>query len=101
MKRVYFRESGMRRDGKVLPAFCAMALCLPLFARTVLTQVPKSPTVSDDEYRVYSAVFDLMQFPVRDPHIIISDATLNFKCGEDSGNPTLANGCSFLAIPPD
>jgi hypothetical protein len=57
---------------------------------------------SPDEYRVYEAVFDLMDhIPKKDPHVTIFNVTLNSKCGEDAYPSPLANGCTFLWMKPD
>jgi hypothetical protein len=57
---------------------------------------------SPDEYRVYEAVFGLMDhIPKEDPHVTLFGLTLNSKCGEDGSSVPLANGCTFLWIKPD
>ncbi|GEM_PF-3174974 len=61
----------------------------------------EQPVVSELEYRVYNATLDLMQFEKKDVHVLIAETTLNFKCGGDSGNPVLMNGCSGMRMPPD
>jgi hypothetical protein len=101
MRRGCFRERNVRIAAKVAAVSIAIALCVGTAAFLASAQAPNRSAVSEDDYRVYNAVLDLMQFPKNDVHVVISDATLNFKCGGESGNPTLANGCSFLAIPPD
>ena len=47
------------------------------------------------DYRVYDAVLDTMQFPIKDPHIVISDTTLNIGCGDKSNNPVRLNDCGI------
>ncbi len=59
------------------------------------------PAVSEQGYRVYNALLNLMQFQKKDIHMLIADTTLNFKCGEDSGAPILMNGCGGMRMPPD
>jgi hypothetical protein len=59
------------------------------------------PAVSEPEYRVYNAMLGLMQFQKKDLHMLIAGTTLNFKCGGDSGNPVLMNGCSGMRMPPE
>jgi hypothetical protein len=62
----------------------------------------KEPEPLPSEYRVYEAVFDLMDgIPKKDPHVTIFDVTLNSKCGEGDNSLPLANGCSFLWMKPD
>lgn len=57
---------------------------------------------SPDEYRVYEAVFGLMDhIPKEDPHVTLFGLTLNSKCGEDGSSVPLVNGCTFLWIKPD
>lgn len=62
----------------------------------------QQPDASPDEYRVYEAVFNLIEhIPKNDPHVTIFKATLNSKCGEDAYPAPLANDCTFLWIKPD
>jgi hypothetical protein len=57
---------------------------------------------SPDEYKVYEAVFGLMdRIPKEDPHVTVFSVTLNSKCGEDAYTGLLANGCTFLWMKPD
>jgi hypothetical protein len=91
----------VRGGQRALAAFCASVLCTGLFARIGSGQIPKSDEVSDEEYRVYSAVLNDVAFPKENPHALIFGDTLNFRCGEDSGNPILVNGCSGMIVPPD
>ncbi len=79
---------------------CSLVLCLAAPVAAHLARTTQSVATSDDEFAVYNAVMSLMQFPKKNVRVTIYDTTLNFKCGEESGNPTLANGCSFLAMPP-
>jgi len=55
--------------------------------------------VTAKEYQVYNAVLGLMQFPKSDPRIIIVNKTLNTRCGDESGNPVLINGCGIWGPP--
>jgi len=57
--------------------------------------------VGKEDYAVYNAVLDGIQFPDANAHTLVADHTLNFKCGADSGNPVLFNGCSGMIVPPD
>jgi hypothetical protein len=60
------------------------------------------PSASPEEYKVYEAVFGLMdQIPRQDLHVSLWNMTLNSKCGEDDSGVPLANGCSFLWVKPD
>jgi hypothetical protein len=73
-----------------------------LSATSLPLQVQTQPHAAPDEYRVYAAVFDLMDhIPRKDPHITIFNVTLNSKCGKDAYPSPLANGCSFLWMKPD
>lgn len=81
--------------------FCASLILvmagpiLPAFAQ-------QQPDASPDEYRVYEAVFNLMDhIPANDPHVTIFKVTLNSKCGEDAYPAPLVNDCTFLWIKPD
>jgi hypothetical protein len=56
-------------------------------------------SVTRNEYQVYNAVLGLMQFPKSDPRIIIVNKTLNTRCGGQSGNPVLINGCGIWGPP--
>jgi hypothetical protein len=56
---------------------------------------------SSDSFKVYNSVLAEVQFPGKSPHLLITNKTLNLKCGADSGNPILLNQCSALAISPD
>lgn len=64
---------------------------------------PASPVdkVGADEFRVYNALLNGMHFKQKEPRVLIFNETLNLKCGPDSGNPILMNGCSGLTMPPD
>ena len=65
-----------------------------------MSQNQPEPVPAD--YKVYEAVFDLMdRIPKKDPHVTISDVTLNSKCGEADSDLPLVNGCSFLWMKPD
>ena len=85
--------------------FVSTLLILSISALTLLTPrapAQSKPEASPDDYKVYEAVLDLLdRVPKMDPHITISDVTLNSKCGEDAYPSPLANGCTFLWIAPD
>jgi hypothetical protein len=57
--------------------------------------------VTSDAYEIYDAVLDEVTLPKTALHATIYDKTLNLKCGEESGNPVLINGCGGLVMPPD
>jgi hypothetical protein len=61
----------------------------------------EAETAGKEDYAVYNAVLDEIQFPQGSTHALIAGDTLNFKCGADSGNPILFNGCSGMIVPPD
>ena len=61
--------------------------------------VQTEDAASAKEYQVYNAVLALMQFPKSDPRIIIVNKTLNTRCGDESGNPVLMNGCGIWVSP--
>jgi len=79
-------------------------LTLVLLVASVAASAQTSPSAADDaaveDYRVYDVVLDQVELPKEDLHFLILDDTLNFKCGEDSGNPILLNGCSGMIMPP-
>jgi hypothetical protein len=57
---------------------------------------------SQDEYKVYEAVFGLMnRIPKEDPYVGIFSLTLNTKCGAEAGPVPLYNGCTFFWAKPD
>ena len=39
--------------------------------------------------------------PKANAHVLIIGTTLNFRCGQDSGNPIVLNGCGGMVMPPD
>jgi hypothetical protein len=73
-----------------------------LGAISVPCSAQKQSEVSPDEYRVYAAVFGLMdRMPKPDLRVTIFSVTLNSKCGEAASPTPLANGCTFLWMKPD
>lgn len=60
-----------------------------------------SGEVRPEEYAVYNAVLGNVQMPKENAHALIVDTTLNFRCGWDSGNPIVLNGCGGMVMPPD
>lgn len=71
------------------------AILLPVWAQNPIEASP-------EEYRVYEAVFGLMDpIPKEDLHVTVFSVTLNSKCGEDAYPNPLANGCTFLWMKPD
>lgn len=76
-------------------------LLLSAMACTGFAQTAVSiPEVSSDEYTVYNAVLDDMEFPNDDVHVLIFNRTVAFGCGDYSSGIPLVNNCSFLAISP-
>jgi len=57
--------------------------------------------VSPEEYAVYNAVLDNINPPKEDLHVLIFPKTMSFGCAKWKENVPLANGCSFLAFPPN
>lgn len=89
--------------GKHAPGAVSGLLAVSL-ALIATSAPPLRASASDDvepeEYGIYSAV--LSDAPLRkDARVLIHNETLNFRCGGDSGNPILLNGCSGMIIPPD
>lgn len=85
-----------------LPFFFCISLIMVLAGAISPTLAQQQPDASPDEYRVYEAVFNLIDhIPAKDPHVTIFRATLNSKCGEDAYPAPLADGCTFLWIKPD
>lgn len=82
--------------------FLTLALMILVGTAFLPAQTQKLGVASRDEYKVYEALLArLNQIPVEDPRVVISDVTLNSKCGPGADpNPNL-NGCSFLWIKPD
>lgn len=78
------------------------ALMILIGAALLPARAQKMGVASPDEYKVYEGVLGLMNhIPVEDPRVVISDVTLNSKCGQAADpNPNL-NGCTFLWIKPD
>ena len=81
-------------------------LCLPVCGLvSILQSQPQAenqPTAVAADYKVYEAVFDLMDgIPKKDPHVTIFDVTLNGDCAESDSRLPLINGCSFLWMKPD
>ena len=85
---LYLRSLG------VLSAIACLAIASVQTAKEV-------GTAGTEDYAVYNAVLDQIQFPQANAHALIANGTLNFKCGEDSGNPILFNGCSAMIVRPD
>ena len=80
----------------VASIFLAAWAVLSLEAR-----VGDSVEVRPEEYRAYNAVLGNVQMPKENAHALIIGTTLNFGCGEDSGNPIMLNGCGGMVMPPD
>ncbi len=57
--------------------------------------------VSADDYQVYQAILDNLHLPFDDVRVGIFNRTLEFGCNDYSAGVPLANGCSFMAVPPD
>jgi hypothetical protein len=70
-----------------------------LLAQTASLRDPHGAVA--DVYGVYDTVLDGVKFPQKDTNATIYNKTLNTKCGENSGNPVLINGCGGIAMPPD
>lgn len=80
----------------------AMLLAAAAFAPAKSTHTSRARSeVPSEEYAVYNALLGLMEFPRKDPHVLISSRTLNLRCGKDTGNPILMNGCGGMRIPQD
>ena len=70
------------------------------------TSVPQNTQKGADEipehfYGVYNAILDQVQVPKKNPTVGIYAQTLNLKCGAESKNPVLINGCGGFFMPPD
>jgi hypothetical protein len=78
----------------------AVLMCFLGFVPSASGQTDDHASISGEEYRVFNVVLSVMKLPKDDPHVVIENVTLNFRCGAESNNPTLANGCSFLALTP-
>jgi hypothetical protein len=77
----------------------SLSALLMLSAGRLALGAQESAEVTATEGQVYEAVFDLMQFPKENPHVLIANTTLNSGCGERSGNPVLMNGCGMWGPP--
>lgn len=88
---------------RTLSYLCSLgALSVVASLAVVSAQTAKeAETVGKENFAVYNAVLDEIQFPQGSTHVLLADDTLNFKCGADSGNPILFNGCSGMIVPPD
>jgi hypothetical protein len=97
-EKPYF-VSGSERLRSLVPR---LLCCLALFAaleKIAIAQTPaEAPEVSADEYRVYQAILDNMQFPMDDVHVVIFNRTLKFGCGDYSSGVPLGNNCSFMTL---
>ena len=60
-----------------------------------------SDKIPEHFYAVYNAILAQVQVPKRDPVVGIYAQTLNLRCGEESRNPVLVNGCGGFFMPPD
>jgi len=84
------------------PKLWRLCLGLLLIALSLPACAQDQDAPSQDEYRIYEAVFGLMnRIPKEDPYVGIFSLTLNTKCGSEAGPVPLLNGCSFFWQKPD
>jgi hypothetical protein len=72
----------------------AMVLLLGTSAVVAAQQI-----LTDPAYSAYNAVFADMQFPKRDPLILIIATTQSTQCGDQGTGMVLINGCGMWAPP--
>lgn len=91
-----------RTTRRLVRASCAVVALIAVCAAAGAARPTKEkPEVSSDEYEIYNAALNGMQFPKEDVHVLIFDQTLRFGCTKTSDNAISVNSCSFLAIAPD
>ncbi len=85
----------------VLLMVLAAFLLLPCEAQSP----PAGPLLADpvpgEYYAIYDAILGNVKLPKKEALGGIYSKTLNLKCGEESGNPVLVNGCGGFFMPPD
>jgi len=95
----------LSRGTKFGPLFALLTvLSFPAVGNNLRIQtalIQEGQAVTSDAYEIYDAVLDEVTLPKTVLHAAIYDKTLNLKCGEESGNPVLLNGCRGLVMPPD
>jgi hypothetical protein len=92
-------RSAIRR---ILGGLLIGSACAVLFTvYSLRVVIGDSTEIRTEEYSVYNAVLGDIQMPKENAHALIVGNTLNFQCGENSGNPILLNGCSGMVMLPD
>lgn len=81
-----------RASRNLLLLTLSFSICQPGFGQ-------KEPPTPAKAYPVYNALFNIMRMPKTDARIVIANATLNDKCGQDTGNQALVKGCGLWSAP--
>jgi hypothetical protein len=68
----------------------------PIKSPTVSTDRATNESVSSDELAVYAAILDSLSQLNANSHLLISDKTSTFSCGESTGNGLSIAGCNGL-----
>lgn len=86
---------------KLCMAWAGTILFIALANNVRAQEAPPRIEVSAGEYAVYNAVLDIIKSPKEDLHVLIFPKTMSFGCNKWKESVPLANGCSFLAFPPN
>jgi hypothetical protein len=92
---------GCGRGGILAAGCCFVVSIVAACSIAASAATDDQPQISPEDYKIYGAVLDLMQFQKHDVRAVISAVTLSFGCGQDAaGTPIQMNGCAGMRMPP-